>query len=113
LNEVRTTAPLIQKVGDRRIVVELAGEKDPARAKSIVQRSAFLEFRIVDMQNQFRAVIPAIDAELKKAGIRAGGGAQPAAGADERLVTSDTTPAKGKAKTDTTADANAAGALSA
>src|SRR5258705_4770156 len=60
LDEFGTTEPLIQKVGDKRIVVELAGEKDPARAKSIVQRSAFLEFRIVDMQNQFPAAIPAI-----------------------------------------------------
>jgi preprotein translocase subunit SecD len=103
--------PLIQKVGNDRIVVELAGQDDPARAKEIVQRSAFLEFRIVDMQNQFRAALPGIDAELRKAGVRSGGAGQPAGGAVERLLGGDTA-AKGKAKTDT-ADANAPGPLSA
>src|SRR3989475_4494499 len=42
-------------------IVELAGEKDPARAKSIIQRTAFLEFRITDMKNLFRDALPEID----------------------------------------------------
>src|SRR4029077_5989423 len=46
IDEFGVTEPLIQKVGDHRIVVELAGITEPARAKAIVQRSAFLEFRI-------------------------------------------------------------------
>ena len=48
IDEFGVTEPLIQKQGDDRIVVELAGISDPARAKSVVQRSAFLEFRITD-----------------------------------------------------------------
>ena len=36
------TEPVIQKVGSSRIVVELAGIKDPERAKGIVQQNAFL-----------------------------------------------------------------------
>ncbi len=113
IDEFGVAEPLIQKVGNTRIVVELPGLKDPARAKDIVQRSAFLEFRIVDMHNQFRAAIPAIDADLRKAGVRAPSGSQPASGAVERLLSSDTSAkGKGKAKADT-ANANAPGALSA
>ena len=48
IDEFGVTEPLIQKVGNERIVVELAGITDPARAKAIVQRSAFLEFKITD-----------------------------------------------------------------
>ncbi|HEY2824909.1 MAG TPA: hypothetical protein VGI83_05120, partial [Gemmatimonadales bacterium] len=59
IDEFGVSEPLIQKVGDQRIVVELPGEKDPGRARDIVQRSAFLEFRITDMQNQFKSAIPA------------------------------------------------------
>jgi len=98
IDEFGVAEPLIQKVGDTRIVVELAGQKDPERAKEIVQRSAFLEFRIVDMQNQFRAALPAIDAELRKAGVSAGTGEKPATGAVERLLQGDTSAAKEKGK---------------
>ena len=48
IDEFGVEEPLVQKVGDDRIVVELAGITDPARAKGIVQRSAFLEFKITD-----------------------------------------------------------------
>src|ERR687891_272215 len=48
IDEFGVSEPVIQKVGDERIVVELPGIDDPARAKSLVQRSAFLEFRITD-----------------------------------------------------------------
>jgi hypothetical protein len=45
-DEFGVSEPLVQQVGSDRIVVELAGITDPARAKSVVQKSAFLEFRI-------------------------------------------------------------------
>src|SRR5712664_1930311 len=44
-----TTEPVVQIVGRCRLIVELPGEKDVNRAKGIVQRTAFLEFRITDM----------------------------------------------------------------
>ena len=40
-DEFGVTEPLVQQVGDDRIVVELAGVTDPARAKGIVQKAAF------------------------------------------------------------------------
>src|ERR687893_3128827 len=48
IDEFGVAEPLIQQVGDERIVVELAGIDDPVRAKAIVQRSAFLEFKITN-----------------------------------------------------------------
>ncbi|MSR07377.1 MAG: protein translocase subunit SecD [Gemmatimonadetes bacterium] len=99
VDEFGVAEPLVQKVGNNRIVVELAGMGNAARAKDIVQRSAFLEFRIVDMQNQFRDAIAAIDAELRRMGIRSGPGAAPVgAGAVEKLLGRDSGKVKGAAK---------------
>lgn len=39
--------PIVQKAGDDRIVVQLAGLKNTASAKNVVQKAAFLEFQIV------------------------------------------------------------------
>src|SRR5216110_3642611 len=71
IDQFGTTEPVVQIVGRCRLVVELPGEKDPARAKGIIQRTAFLEFRITDMQNLFRDALPAIDRALRVAGVRA------------------------------------------
>lgn len=69
IDEFGVAEPTIQKFGDERIVVELPGLQDPQRAKEIVQRSAFLEFRITDMQGAFRDALPRIDAALRRAGV--------------------------------------------
>lgn len=71
IDEFGTTEPLVQVIGRCRLIVELPGEKDPARAKGVVQRTAFLEFRITDMRNLFRDALPAIDQALRDAGVRA------------------------------------------
>src|SRR5258707_14524252 len=68
IDEFGTTEPVVQIQGRCRLIVELAGEKDPARAKSVIERTAFLEFRITDMQNQFQSSLPQIDAVLRRAG---------------------------------------------
>src|SRR5918999_3703080 len=70
IDEFGVTEPLIQKVGDDRIVVELAGIRDPARAKAIVQRSAFLEFRITNETGALDKVLPAMDRTLRSLGIK-------------------------------------------
>ncbi len=95
VDEFGVAEPLIQKVGDERIVVELAGIDDPARAKQIVQRSAFLEFRITDMEQQFRDALPAIDQALMREGVRADRTTTGAAGPSqlEALLGADTTAA--------------------
>nr|MBA3554270.1 hypothetical protein [Gemmatimonadales bacterium] len=70
IDEFGVAEPVVQKVGDERIVVELAGIDDPARAKSIVQRTAFLEFRITDEANALEKAIPAMDRVLRRLGVR-------------------------------------------
>src|SRR4051812_10261926 len=106
IDEFGTTEPVVQIQGRCRLIVELAGEKDPARAKGVIQRTAFLEFRIADMKGVFKDALPAIDAALRKAGIKARGDATPSAVA--QLFGGDTT----KAACDSAADANAPGVLS-
>ena len=106
INEFGTTEPVVQIEGKCRLIVELPGEKDPARAKGVIQRSAFLEFRITDMKGVFKDALPAIDAALRKAGIKARGDAAPSAVA--QLFGGDTS----KAARDSAADANAPGVLS-
>ena len=68
IDEFGVEEPLVQKVGDNRIVVELAGITEPARAKAIVQRSAFLEFRITDKTNALEKALPAMDRTLREPG---------------------------------------------
>ncbi len=69
IDEFGVAEPLVQKLGTSRIVVELPGLKDPARAIEIVQRSAFLEFQMTDKDNLFRQAIPAMDRALAAAGV--------------------------------------------
>jgi preprotein translocase subunit SecD len=104
IDEFGTTEPVVQIQGRCRLIVELAGEKDPARAKSVIQRTAFLEFRITDMKNLFRDALPAMDAALRRAGVKS---PTTAPSAVSQLF-GDT----GKAQRADSADANAPGVLS-
>src|SRR3989441_2619666 len=106
IDEFGTTEPVVQIQGRCRLIAELAGEKDPARARSVIQRTAFLEFRITDMKNLFKDALPQMDAALRRAGVKARGGAAPSAVA--QLFGGDTS----KAARDSAADANAPGILS-
>jgi len=107
IDEFGTTEPVVQIQGRCRLIVELAGEKDPARAKGVIQRTAFLEFRITDMKGLFKDALPQIDGALRKAGVKSTGAAAPSAVA--QLFGGDTT----KAARDSAAEANIPGVLSA
>ncbi|MFC5513040.1 protein translocase subunit SecD [Massilia jejuensis] len=48
INELGVTEPVIQRQGADRIVVQLPGVQDVARAKDIIGRTATLEMRLVD-----------------------------------------------------------------
>src|SRR5215210_2335498 len=92
IDEFGVEEPLVQKVGDSRIVVELAGITDPARAKAIVQRSAFLEFKITDETGALEKALPAMDRTLRNLGIK--GPAEPTKpSAVQQLLGGDTTRA--------------------
>ena len=51
VNELGVSEPVIQQQGANRIVVQLPGVQDTARAKEILGATATLEFRMVDEQN--------------------------------------------------------------
>ena len=71
VNELGVAEPLIQQQGADRIVVQLPGVQDVARAKSIIGRTATLEMRMVDESvargSELTATIP-FGSELFKSG---------------------------------------------
>src|SRR5256714_1949367 len=106
VNEFGTREPVVQIQGRCRLIVELPGESDPARARGVIQRTAFLESRITDMKSLFKDALPQIDAVLRKAGVKSRGAAAPSA--VTQLFGGDTT----KAARDSAAEANTPGVLS-
>ncbi|WEF31715.1 protein translocase subunit SecD [Pseudoduganella chitinolytica] len=62
VNELGVTEPIIQQQGADRIVVQLPGVQDVARAKAIIGRTATLEVRLVDQSvtrgTEMTAAIP-------------------------------------------------------
>ena len=81
VDQFGVSEPLIQKVGNERIIVELPGIQDEDRAKNLVQQAAYLEFKlVVDGQDAFDQ-IQAVDAALAGRQI----------GADTTSATADTT----------------------
>ncbi len=91
IDEFGVTEPVIQKVGSSRIVVELAGIKDPERAKGIVQQNAFLEFRMTDKTGALDAALPAMDRVLAQLGVKPAAGAPAAAKGIDALLSGDST----------------------
>jgi len=55
VNELGVAEPVIQQQGLERIVVQLPGVQDTARAKEILGKTATLEFRMVDEEHNARA----------------------------------------------------------
>ncbi|WP_455234141.1 protein translocase subunit SecD [Thiogranum longum] len=51
VNELGVAEPIIQQQGDRRVVVQLPGVQDTARAKDILGATATLEYRAVDIEH--------------------------------------------------------------
>ncbi len=102
VDEFGVTEPLVQKQGDDRIVVELAGVNDPGRAKAIVQKSAFLEFRMTDRSQALDKALPAMDRALARLGVHATAGAEAPTSAVTELLQGDSTKKPEAAAGDTT-----------
>jgi preprotein translocase subunit SecD len=90
--EFGVSEPLVQKQGAERIVVELPGITEPARAIEVVQRSAFLEFKITDKTGALERALPAMDRELARLGLSAtdGSTAGPSSAVQQLLGTDST-----------------------
>jgi preprotein translocase subunit SecD len=71
VDEFGVSEPIVQKVGNDRIVVELPGIVDPQRAIDVVQKSAFLEFQITDKTQALARVVPRLDAIVQQQGLAA------------------------------------------
>jgi preprotein translocase subunit SecD len=57
VNELGVAEPIIQQQGSERIVVQLPGVQDTARAKEILGAVATVEFRLVDEKNDVQTAI--------------------------------------------------------
>lgn len=57
VNELGVAEPVIQQQGQERIVVQLPGVQDTARAKEILGATATLEFRLVDERGDVQAAV--------------------------------------------------------
>ena len=53
IDDVGTKEPTILQRGEKRILVELPGLKDPERVKELLGKTAKLNFRLVDVNNEF------------------------------------------------------------
>jgi preprotein translocase subunit SecD len=75
IDEFGVAEPIVQRVGERRIEVELPGIDDRERAIAVVQRSAFLRFQITDRSQALERVAPRLDQIAKARGLDRGAAA--------------------------------------
>jgi SecD/SecF fusion protein len=64
IDKFGVSEPMIQKQGNERLVVQLAGVKDEERAKELLGRMALLEFRLLREGDEFRQILATIDESL-------------------------------------------------
>lgn len=110
IDELGVEEPLIQKSGQDRLIVELAGISDQQRARDIVQQAAFLEFKLVletselgetGLQRIDRAIVASLGADSLMALNRAFDAAEAATEAGELeglLFGTDTDSAEAEAE---------------
>ncbi|TVR63215.1 MAG: protein translocase subunit SecD [Gemmatimonadales bacterium] len=61
IDELGVEEPIVQKVGQDRLIVELAGVDDEERARELVGQTAMLEWKLVRSVSQVQAALPRID----------------------------------------------------
>ncbi|MDP1891495.1 MAG: protein translocase subunit SecD [Gemmatimonadaceae bacterium] len=69
IDEFGVAEPLVQKIGNDRIAVELPGIDDPVRATEVVQKSAYLQFQITDKTQAWERNVSRLDGILRDKGI--------------------------------------------
>ncbi|MEJ2722545.1 MAG: protein translocase subunit SecD, partial [bacterium] len=65
VDQFGVSEPVIQKQGNRRIIVQLPGLQDPERAKNLIGQTAQLEFRMVRDQEETYRVLRDLDLALR------------------------------------------------
>jgi preprotein translocase subunit SecD len=108
IDELGVSEPTVQKAGDDRVIVELPGVDDPARAQAVVQKAAFLEFQITDKTQALERSLTRLDAVAAQklptlaAAAPSGAAAQPTTeqkGLNSLLTVGDTTKKDSAQKT--------------
>lgn len=66
IDQFGVSEPNIQKQGDRRIIIELAGIKDITRAKNIIGTTAELEFKVVESEKGLEDILLKINRLLRE-----------------------------------------------
>jgi preprotein translocase subunit SecD len=72
LDPTGTGDKVVQRVGEDRIVVELPGETDIERARTLISQTAFLEFKLVEDLAPLVSVLTRMDRAVLAAGADAG-----------------------------------------
>ena len=57
VNELGVSEPLVQRQGQKHIIIELPGVQDTAKAKEILNATATIEFRMVDNENDLATAL--------------------------------------------------------
>ncbi|WP_448568993.1 protein translocase subunit SecD [Thalassotalea ganghwensis] len=57
VNELGVAEPLVQRQGQKNIIIELPGVQDTAKAKEILNATATIEFRMVDTENDLATAL--------------------------------------------------------
>ncbi len=66
IDQFGVSEPIIQKSGGDRIVVELPGVQDAARARSLIKETAILEFQLMRREKDITQFIERVDAVLRE-----------------------------------------------
>lgn len=107
IDEFGVAEPVIQKVGEDRIIVELPGIEDQQRAVEIVQGQAYLQFQIVDETQALEKALPRLDQIVRDKGAQVAGLTptdQPAQPKGLDLFTKDSTKRDSTSQDTTKAD---------
>jgi len=65
IDQFGVAEPTIQKIGNKRILVQLPGLRDAGRAKDLIGKTALLEFQLVAKTEDIRNAVEAIDEYLE------------------------------------------------
>ena len=67
VDQLGVSEPVVQKAGNDRIVVELAGLKNMDQARDVVSKAAFLEFQIVKRPEELEPIVKRLDQAVARA----------------------------------------------
>jgi len=69
IDQFGVAEPLIQRLGENQIAIQLPGIKEPQRAKALIQKTALLEFKMLDEASPLRLELPSQVERVKEKDI--------------------------------------------